>query len=205
MTSDIPPNPGSSDGSSDSEQTTPAYPSYSAYADSERPAPSYPQSPDQQLAEAPPPKSITQAVLLMRIGAVVSVVDVIAGLLTRNSLHDNIRQSLVDNQSYTASKLDTAYTAALVSLVVAGLVGVALWLWMAHANGNGRKWARIVATVLGGLSILNLVLAMAQSQASGLSLVLTVVTALLAVVILFLIWRRESSAFYVARSRPTYS
>ena len=38
--------------------------------------------------------------------------------------------------------------------IVLGLVAAALWLWMARANGHGRSWARILATVLFGLATL---------------------------------------------------
>ena len=33
---------------------------------------------------------------------------------------------------------------------------IALWLWMARANGQGRNWARILSTVLFGLGTLEL-------------------------------------------------
>ena len=36
------------------------------------------------------------------------------------------------------------------------MLGVALWLWMSRANGQGRNWARIVSTVLFGLATLDL-------------------------------------------------
>ena len=45
--------------------------------------------------------------------------------------------------------------------IVFGLVVIALWLWMARANGQGRNWARILSTVLSGLATLQLI-----SQAS---------------------------------------
>ena len=44
-------------------------------------------------------------------------------------------------------------TVAIVSL----LVPVALWLWMARANGQGRNWARILSTVLFALATLELI------------------------------------------------
>ena len=40
--------------------------------------------------------------------------------------------------------------------IVFGLVVIALWLWMARANGQGRNWARILSTVLFGLATLQL-------------------------------------------------
>ena len=40
---------------------------------------------------------------------------------------------------------------------VGGLVVIALWLWMARANSQGRDWARILSTVLFGLATLQLI------------------------------------------------
>ena len=40
--------------------------------------------------------------------------------------------------------------------IVLGLVPIALWLWMARANGRGRNWARSLSTVLFGLATLTL-------------------------------------------------
>jgi hypothetical protein len=34
--------------------------------------------------------------------------------------------------------------------MVSGLAVIALWLWMAQANGQARNWARILSTVLFG-------------------------------------------------------
>ena len=36
------------------------------------------------------------------------------------------------------------------------MIGIALWLWMARANGQGRNWARILSTVLFGVATLQL-------------------------------------------------
>ena len=40
--------------------------------------------------------------------------------------------------------------------IVFCLVPIALWLWMARANGRGRNWARNLSTVLFGLATLDL-------------------------------------------------
>lgn len=211
VTSDIPPPPPPGDGS----QPATSYPSYPSYGGPGQPTgagagaggeaiPGYPQggTPPQALIEQP--QSISLAVLLMRIGAGLSVVNVLVGLLTRSSLRSNIEDSLRTSGKLTQSNLDTAYHVALASIVFIGILGVALWLWMAHTNGNGRKWARVVATALGGLGTLGFVLSLAQGEATALSLTLSALTALLAVAIIVLIWRKESSRFYESRSRRTY-
>ena len=39
-------------------------------------------------------------------------------------------------------------------LVVVGLIGIALWIWMAQMNKRGRNWARITSTVFFALDTL---------------------------------------------------
>ena len=41
--------------------------------------------------------------------------------------------------------------------IAGGLAVIALWLWMARANSQGRNWARILSTVLSGLATLKLI------------------------------------------------
>jgi hypothetical protein len=69
---------------------------------------------------------------------------------------------------------------------------------MASANGKGRSWARIVATVLGALSVLSLLSSVAQGQLTTLNLIVSLVSLALAIAILVLLWRKESSAYYDA-------
>lgn len=212
MTSDIPPPPLPGDG-----QPPPAYPSYPQPQSGQQPpppysgydaggaVPAYPQVVEQGDAAVPRPPSIERAVMLMRLGAVLSVVSLLVGLATLGSLKDNIKQRLVDNGSYSQSDLDNAYNIAIVSLVIATVLSVGLWLWMASANGNGRKWARVVATALGALGVIGLLISLAQGQAPTLSIIVSAITVLLAIVIVVLLWRKESTAFYQARSRPSYA
>lgn len=79
-----------------------------------------------------------------------------------------------------------------------GLLGAALWLWMAYANKAGKSWARVVATVLGGLNILFTLFSL--SGGGGLNLIINVLTIALAAYILYLLYRPESSAYYAAVS-----
>jgi hypothetical protein len=60
------------------------------------------------------------------------------------------------NPGLTAAQvrdLTTLITLAIIS----GLVVIALWLWMARANGQGKNWARILSTALFGLATLGLI------------------------------------------------
>lgn len=205
MTSSTPPPVDPDEGGqqpADRNEAGSSYPSYPSTGN----MPAYPQGSEPAPPAVPQPQPIRQAVLLMRAGAVLSMITLVVGLLTLGALKDNIRQQLIDsNKHYTQSDLDTAYNVGVAAVVIIGLLGVGLWLWMAQANGKGRKWARIVSTVLGVLNVIFTVMSLVQGQASAGSLILSVIGAILSMVILVLLWRRESSAYYTARSARQYS
>ena len=156
-------------------------------------------------AEVPQTGSIRLAVRLMWAGAVVSLVSLIVGLATLGSVKDDIRDELVkDDPNVSQSTIDTAYAVGIGLVVVVGALGVLAWLWMAWKNGQGRSWARIVATVLGGLNVLFTLLSFTGANAEPVSLIFSLINLVLAIVILILLWRKDSSEFYTARSRPQY-
>jgi hypothetical protein len=148
--------------------------------------------------EVPQPPSMLTAVRLMWVGAALSAIGIVIGIVTVDSVREQIED---DNPSLTAEELDAAVAFGVAFGVVIGLVAIGLWLWMAWANGQGKSWARIVASVLGGLNIAFSLLGLVINPVTALSLVLTLVGLVLAAVILVLLYRPESSQFYEARSR----
>ncbi len=179
-----------------------SYPSYASGP------PAYPGGvADVPAAPVPQPSSVRTAVMLMYVGAALSVIELVVALATLGSLKDNIRSRLQDNGTFTASQLDTVYHAAVVTTLVISLIAIGLWAWMAWKNGQGRSWARIVATVLGGLNILQFLINLSQNQSTSSFTVLSVISVLLAIAILVLLWRPESSAYFQATraaTRPQY-
>ena len=114
----------------------------------------YPTGGQNQMPERPPlPRSVQMAVNFMYAGAALSLIELIVGLATAGSLRTAIHNASPD---LTPAQLHTAEVAGVATIVVLGLIGIALWLWMAWANRGGRNWARIVATVLFGLNTLAL-------------------------------------------------
>ena len=59
-------------------------------------------------------------------------------------------------------------------------------------------WARVVATVLGALTVLSPVSSVAQGQMTTLNLIVSLISLVLAIAVLVLLWRKESSAYYEA-------
>lgn len=148
------------------------------------------------------PASIAMAVKLMYVGAALSLLTALSSFLARDTIRDAVQKASNDSATpLTASQIDAAVTFSLVMGVVSGVIAVALWLWMASANGKGRKWARIVATVFFGLSVLVTLGSLVRPQAS-LSLVLNIVSVLLGAYIIVLLFRRESTEYYTAQSTP---
>ena len=97
---------------------------------------------------------MTRAVQLMYVGAALSIVGIILAWTTKSQLTDQIAAA---GPTLTPDQVDAAVTVSLATATVIGLIGVGLWLWMAWANGAGKSWARVVATVLGGLNVLSTV------------------------------------------------
>jgi len=88
-------------------------------------------------------------------------------------------------------------------------VGAALWLWMASANRAGKRSARITATVLFGLDTVGLLLLLPvlhtlQHFAAGVgsSVLLAALSGLIIWLIglttIVLLWRKESSDYYLS-------
>ncbi len=153
------------------------------------------------VSAVPRPPAIATAVKLMYAGAVLSLIGLIVTLLSLSSLKVELRHEIAkSNPDFTTQDLDSLYQVTVGVAVFFGLVGTALWLWMAWKNGQGRGWARVVATVLGGLNLLSSILTIAAGASLTISEILTVINLILAIVILFLLWRRDSSAFYAESS-----
>ncbi len=147
-----------------------------------------------------PPRPVLNAVMLMYAGAAVSAISFIVGLTTIGSLKTAIHQA---NPSLTTSQINAGVTFALVLVGFFGLLGIGLWIWMAWANRRGRKWARIVATVLFGLDTLGLISAIARPH-TAISLVLSGLIWLVGLGAIIMLWNCESSAYFNAMSGPRY-
>ena len=146
-----------------------------------------------------PPPPVALAVKLMYVGAGLSLIGVVSTFF----LTDTIREQVEASPGMDSAAVDAFVTVAVVGGVVIGLIGVGLWILNAVFNARGKKWARILSTVLGGLAVVSTLFSFAQPTPS-LSLVLSLVQVLLAIGIIVLLWRPESSRFYAAASAPRY-
>jgi len=89
----------------------------------------------------------------MYAGAAIAAVRLIVGLVLLIIDFDAGARGTIMGHSITAPSMRAP---VITGWVVFSLAWVALWLWMARANGRGRGWARIVSTVLFGWLTLTL-------------------------------------------------
>jgi hypothetical protein len=77
-------------------------------------------------------------------------------------------------------------------------VVIALWLWMARVNSQGRNWARILSTVLLGLATLKLIGVFSEPR-TVLGLIFWAPAWLVGLAAVWLLWRPDCSAFFKPR------
>jgi hypothetical protein len=148
----------------------------------------------EQPSRGTPPTSVQTAVRLMYAGAGISAISFILGLVTIGSVRKTLEKQHPD---FSTSKINSLVHAEIAIVVVAGIIGVGIWLWMAWANGRGKNWARITGTVFFGLYTLDLILVAARA-ASGISTVFAIVTWLIGLGATIMLWRRDSTAYFRA-------
>jgi hypothetical protein len=148
------------------------------------------------------PAPVRTAVRLMYAGAAVSAVELMIGLALIIADIQVAARGRFLGHSLTAPPLRPL---VITVWIVFGLAVIAVWLWMVRANGQGRNWARVLSTVLFGLTTLQLHGAFTQpvSHAGSAVTVLyygaTVLFAaawLLGAAAVWLLWRPASRAFF---------
>ena len=153
----------------------------------------------------PIPPSVARAVQLMYLGAVASLVGIIIELLTRHSLRAFIADHATRNGNrLTATQVADTYHAELVVLVVVGLIGIGLWLWMAQKNKAGRNWARITSTVFWAIDTLGAIGGLAGGSLSGgnANRFYGLVVWAIGLAAIILLWQRSSSDYF--KGAPRY-
>jgi hypothetical protein len=145
-----------------------------------------------ELERPPAPPSVANAVKLMYVGAAISTVSLIITLADIGGLKSAIKKA---KPSWTAAQVNS-YDRFVISLaIVSGVIGIALWLWMARANSQGKNWARIVSSVLFGLATLDLVGVLGEPK-TFIGLVFPILTWLVGLGAVVLLWRKENNDFY---------
>jgi hypothetical protein len=154
-------------------------------------------------APASVPQSVLRAVKVMYVGLAASLLGIVVDMTTLSSTKSAI---LKQHPAYTSSQLNNAEHLEIGLFIVGGLIGAALWLWMAQSCKAGKGWARVVSTVFFGIDTIS-VLAGAAGGAGGvgggaLARIYGFVVWAIGLVAIILLWQRSSSDYF--RSAPRY-
>ena len=135
----------------------------------------------------PVPQTVVRAAQVMYLGAAASLVGIIIDMTTLSSTKSEI---IKRNPSLTPTQVNNAEHFAIGIFIVEGLIGVALWLWMAQSCKAGRNWARIVSTVLFGLETIGVLAGAAAVASGGAVRIYGIVIWVIGLAAIILLWRR---------------
>jgi hypothetical protein len=156
-------------------------------------------SPQEPASPATVPQSVLRAVQVMYVGLAASLIGIIIALTTLSSTRSEI---LKRNPSFTTAQVNTAEHVEIGFLVVGGLIGAALWLWMAQSCKAGKGWARVVSTVFFAIDTVSVLVGATGVQGGGLARFYGFVVWVIGLVAIILLWQRSSSDYF--RSPPRY-
>lgn len=149
-------------------------------------------------ATRPPiPQSVTRAVQVMYAGAAASLIGIIIDMTTLSSTKAQI---IKRSPNLTPTQVTNAEHAAVGIFIISGLIGAALWVWMAQSCKAGKGWARIVSTVLFGIETLSVVAGAAAVASGGAARLYGIVVWLIGLAAVILLWQRQSTAYFKGAS-----
>jgi uncharacterized membrane protein len=147
------------------------------------------------------PAKVHTAVRLMYIGFAVTALDVVLSLVALGRYtHDaNVDKKIGDTTAQgTANQMAGAVTIGLI----ADLLGLACWAWLAVATRRGNGWTRIAGAVLLGIySICTLIVVFGTKRDPGAVLTTLVVWALGVATVIPLFSQQAREFFYNWRQR----
>ena len=143
----------------------------------------------------PLPSSVTTAARLMFTGGGLSAFGTIAGLAAAHAL-----QVMVAQQHPAAAW--GADGAAVAILLIRGVIGTALWLWLARETRRGRRRARAWATAVFCIATVTGVGIGAHAPATGLIQAFSGIEWVIGLCAVVLLWTRPSRSYYAAQRPP---
>jgi hypothetical protein len=152
--------------------------------------------PDEPSPVRDAPQSVLRAVRVMYIGLAASLIGIVVDMTTLSSTRNEI---LSRNPGFTQAQVNSAEHVEIGLFIAGGLIGAALWLWMAQSCRAGKSWARVLSTVFFGIETLGVLAGLAGSTGGGgLTRVYGLVVWVIGLGAVILLWQRSSSDFFRA-------
>jgi hypothetical protein len=162
------------------------YQPYPGGADPREPAP----------ASAPP--SVLRAVKVMYAGVAASLIGIVIDMTTLSATRAAI---IKHSPTLTTAQVNSAEHVEIGLFIASGLIGAALWLWMAQSCRAGKGWARIVSTVLFAIDTLAVLITNAGTAGGGLTRAYGLVVWVVGLIAIILLWQRASSGYFRSARR----
>jgi hypothetical protein len=121
-----------------------------------------------------------------------SLIGIVIDMTTISSTRSEIIKL---NPSYTATQINNAEHFEIGFFIAGGLIGAALWLWMAQASRAGKNWARIVSTVFFGIDTVSQLVSL-RSPSGGVARFYGLLIWVIGLVAIVLLWQRTSSDYF---------
>lgn len=150
-----------------------------------------------------PPSSVQCAALIMYAGAAASLIGVIVDLVTRSATVNAWRSAAVKAHTVLSGS-GAANTLTLVWVL--GVISVGLWIFIARASLDGRRWARTTGTVLFGVDTVAVLIGPPDMGYHGpttaLAAVFEGIVWLVGLSAVVFLWTKRSRAFFRAQRSP---
>jgi hypothetical protein len=139
-----------------------------------------------------PPPSIVKAVKTMQAGMAASLVGIVLNLATVGSVKSTIRHL---EPHATAAQITMDQRMLIGESIAAGLIGAALWLWMAQSCRAGKAWARTFSTVLFGIYTIAQIASVAIGS-GGVGEIYNVVVWAIGLIAIIFLWQQPSTEYF---------
>jgi hypothetical protein len=133
------------------------------------------------------------AARLMSIGGVLSALGTIAGLATVHAL-----QVIAAEQHAPRG----AVGAAVAILLIHGVIGTALWFWLAQETKRGRRRARAWATAVFCIATVTGIGIDANAPSTGVTQAFSGIEWVIGLCAVIILWNRPSRSYYAAQQPP---
>ena len=157
-----------------------------------QPYPGQTQMPEVQRPPAPAP--VRNAVKAMYVGAVTSILGIVIDVITVGATKSAIEKR---SPNLTASQVNSSQHVLVIGFIVAGLIGAAIWIFLARSCLSGKNWARITGTVLFVIATVDTFVGL-SSPIAATARIWGIVVWLVGLTVIVFLWQRASTAFFKA-------
>jgi hypothetical protein len=154
----------------------------------------YPTGAQMPATQRPPvPPSVANAVRVMYVGALTSILGIVIDIVTVGATKTAIEKR---SHHLSMSQINAVQHTLVAAFIIGGLIGAVVWIVLARLCKNGSNGARITGTVLFGLATLDTLVGAAAAPVAGVVRGWALVVWLVGLVAVIFLWQRSSTAFF---------